>query len=303
MLEEILKKGDNSVEEMIELAPHLFLIPGENRGRFPYAHSLYIDGEIQALIDTGAGKGLKRFSPENIDVVLFSHFHPDHVKEIDRFTGVFFWSHPASVPPLLSIEDFSLYTGLTNFREDWEDRYPLEVSILPGIHHQFRDGDVLDFGGIRLLVVHLPGHSPGHTAFFHEREGILFSGDIDLTRFGPWYGYPSSDIRAFIQSIAKVKSLNPRHLVSSHRGLIREDIGEELDSFREVISTREERILDFLSHPCTLKELQDRVMIYGELSFQMDLLYYFEGVFIEKHLESLFYRGLVRREGPYYVKA
>ncbi len=289
------------MEDPIELAPHLFFIPGENRGRFPYAHSLFIDGEVRALIDTGAGEGLTKLSQKTIDVVILSHFHPDHVKEMQQFSEAEFWTHPASAPPLLSMEDFLLYTGLENLGEDWEAKYPLEVSFLPKIHYHYQDGEVLDFGGVCLTVLHLPGHSPGHTALYHEKEGLLFSGDIDLTGFGPWYGYPSSDIRTFLESIHRVKELAPRTLISSHKGMIKENIEEELEAYERVIFSREERILQLLATHSTLKRVQDEAIIYGELSREMELLYYFEGIFLEKHLEYLFYRGKVRREGDLYV--
>ncbi|HHC07268.1 MAG TPA: MBL fold metallo-hydrolase [Actinobacteria bacterium] len=39
------------------------------------------------------------------------------------------------------------------------------------------DGQVLDLAGLRLEVVHTPGHTPGHCCFHLPDEGILLSGD------------------------------------------------------------------------------------------------------------------------------
>ena len=40
------------------------------------------------------------------------------------------------------------------------------------------DGDILDLGDRRLVVIHTPGHSPGGIALWEAATGILFSGDI-----------------------------------------------------------------------------------------------------------------------------
>lgn len=44
------------------------------------------------------------------------------------------------------------------------------------IDEPFADGDVLDVAG-GLLVVHAPGHTPGHVSFLHLSSGVLITGD------------------------------------------------------------------------------------------------------------------------------
>jgi len=39
-----------------------------------------------------------------------------------------------------------------------------------------KDGDLIDLGDIRLEVVHCPGHTPGHVAYYWRRQGVLFTG-------------------------------------------------------------------------------------------------------------------------------
>ena len=39
------------------------------------------------------------------------------------------------------------------------------------------DGDTIDFGDRRFVVVHTPGHTDGSVCLFEERSGTLFSGD------------------------------------------------------------------------------------------------------------------------------
>jgi glyoxylase-like metal-dependent hydrolase (beta-lactamase superfamily II) len=44
--------------------------------------------------------------------------------------------------------------------------------------HLFQDGAKIHFGKNSLRVIHVPGHSPGGTAFCSESDQILFAGDI-----------------------------------------------------------------------------------------------------------------------------
>jgi glyoxylase-like metal-dependent hydrolase (beta-lactamase superfamily II) len=41
----------------------------------------------------------------------------------------------------------------------------------------FPDQSVLEFAGLRLRALHVPGHSPGSCAFHHAESGTLFGGD------------------------------------------------------------------------------------------------------------------------------
>src|SRR5262249_58832770 len=40
------------------------------------------------------------------------------------------------------------------------------------------DGDLVSAGGASLTVLHTPGHSPDHLAFWHEPSRTLFTGDL-----------------------------------------------------------------------------------------------------------------------------
>ena len=73
----------------VEIIPGLSLVPAENKGRFPFAHSFLVEGATSALIDTGCGMSaideLKR--ERKIDCVIASHSHPDHTALNWRFDG------------------------------------------------------------------------------------------------------------------------------------------------------------------------------------------------------------------------
>ena len=43
--------------------------------------------------------------------------------------------------------------------------------------HILEDGDMIEQAGIKLRVLHTPGHTPGGISLYSEREGIVFVGD------------------------------------------------------------------------------------------------------------------------------
>ena len=60
------------------------------------------------------------------------------------------------------------------------------------VDHTVDDGDILDVGGLKLEVVHLPGHCPGHIGIWNPNTRTLYPGDIMHypTPLGP---YPIGD--------------------------------------------------------------------------------------------------------------
>ena len=45
-------------------------------------------------------------------------------------------------------------------------------------HHLLTDGETIQAGGLRIEVLHVPGHTPGHVAFHLPDEQMLFCGDV-----------------------------------------------------------------------------------------------------------------------------
>src|SRR5262249_37019597 len=122
-----------------------------------------------------------------------------------------------------------------------------------------RDGDVLDLGGgVRVTVIHAPGHTPGHCVMHVEPDDGLYLGDVDLSSFGPYYGDAMASLEAFERTIARVREMRARWYHTFHRvGLIegREAFLERLDRFAAAIERREQGLLEFLREPRTIEDV------------------------------------------------
>jgi glyoxylase-like metal-dependent hydrolase (beta-lactamase superfamily II) len=291
---------------ILQIAPHIFLIEGEKKGRFPFSHSVLIRDQVTALIDTGCGAERLRQIKREYDpgLVINSHTHPDHS------AGNWLFERTPLLVPQEGFDSSGQITKLSHrltqpgrLAAQWRE-YVGElmgfVGVLPT--GAYENGHCFSFGDVQLKAIHTPGHSIDHYCFFEPRDRILFSFDIDLDPFGPWYGTRESEIAAFEESIRRVRSLEARILVSSHLGIVSEGIDERLEAYLGVISQREERILDFLSQGRTVKEIVEQALIYGGFPYAPDLLRYWEGQMVLKHLERLVHKGLIRQQGDTYTR-
>ena len=273
--------------DTLEITEYISLIKGKNNGRFPFSHSILIEDEVTALIDTGCGiETLRKL--KSIGTIVNSHSHPDHTAGNWIFSGF-----PLIVPE----EDYDINSNVRKLSrryagEELAGVWRAFVSQIMEFKDatptgKFHDESVLDFGETKLVAIHTPGHTLGHYCFFEKKEKILFTFDIDFTGFGPWYGHIESDINLFKMSIEKVRNLNPEVVVSSHRGIIREGIEDEFDRFAQIFQKRDERILNFLKVEKTFEEIVDEALIYRDFSFHPQLLRYWEGMMVQKHVKGL----------------
>lgn len=282
-------------EIFVELLPNFFFVSGEQDGRFPYSHGLMLDNGLRVLVDTGFGESRRTaiMATGEVDVIINTHFHLDHAYGNKFFPKAQIWAHALDAPALRSTENFLAYTGFHEF-QNYAD-----VLHFPGgppereVDRELVDGDVLKFGDIRLQVIHTPGHTPGHIALYELQAGILFSGDIDLSPFGPWYGNIRSDLETFAGSIKRLIELNPKILVTSHAGIVRDNIMERLTDYADILDHRDGLILENLRVPKSMSELVDLKLIFRRYPEPQRLYRFFEEVMLEKHLQRLMRQGRV----------
>jgi glyoxylase-like metal-dependent hydrolase (beta-lactamase superfamily II) len=157
---------------------------------------LWRDADGVTLVDTGAvdsGADIAAaldelgLEPPDIDRVVLTHFHDDHVgaaAEVRQWGDIEIVAHAADAPIIRG----EVVGPMPNFAEDELALHEHVVAGLPPappveVDVEVTDGDVLDFGG-GAHVVAAPGHTDGSIALHLPRHGVLFTGDAVAEHLG-----------------------------------------------------------------------------------------------------------------------
>ncbi len=290
---------------MAKITDHIYFVEAPNKARFPYCHCLLIEDERRVLMDTACGdENILELSKTPVDIIVNTHFHEDHILGNYRFPDAEVWMHSLDAPGARTLPSFLEYYGFSDFSGDAIGQdFITGIDLHPTpVHREFKDGEILDFGHTHLQVIHTPGHTPGHCAFYEEKSGLLFAADIDLSSFGPWYSHRCSDIDDFITSIRRCAEINPSVVVSCHKGIITDDLPRRFKKYEEVILKKEEEIIKALAVPSTVEELAVQQIIYGAQNTLNDLLMWWEKMGLAQHLKRLVkQKRAAENEGRYYL--
>ncbi|MGI5835908.1 MAG: MBL fold metallo-hydrolase [Chloroflexota bacterium] len=158
-----------------------------------------LKGDSVALVDTGVAKAPQQYltsalaqlgmSLSDVDLILNTHAHLDHaggnlaVKaastgSIHLHSGDQFMAESTDA----QVEFMNKPLRALGFSESilrQRKEYIIECAgQAAGVDRLLSDGDVLELGaGIKLSVLHCPGHTPGSACYYWESEGVLFTGD------------------------------------------------------------------------------------------------------------------------------
>ena len=123
--------------------------------------------------------------------LLNTHGHIDHVlgnQFVKNTYGVDLYMHKIGEAVLQSVKSYASNYGFANYEEASVDQY-------------IDEGNQIKFGNSVLDIVFVPGHSPGHLAFYNLNQKICFGGDVLFKGSIGRTDLPGGDFNILIESI------------------------------------------------------------------------------------------------------
>jgi glyoxylase-like metal-dependent hydrolase (beta-lactamase superfamily II) len=281
-------------------------IPGPNRGKYPYCHSIYVEG-ARILIDPAADRErLKRLrAEEGVDAVWLSHWHEDHFMHLDLFDDLPLAIHAADAPMLADMETFLDAYGLEapEIRDRWRTELKATFHFRPRrADRLLAANEIIDLGDVRVEVLHTPGHTPGHLAFRFVEPEVLFMGDYDLTAFGPWYGDRDASIAQTVAAVRRLQGIPARIRLTGHETGVFENASPDVwDAYLAVIDHRRQALLDLLAVPRRMADIVNAWIVYRKPREPLAFYAHAEKALMGKHLEELLASGqAVVQAGGYF---
>ncbi|TDF94047.1 MBL fold metallo-hydrolase [Paenibacillus piri] len=167
------------------------------------------------LVDAGvswmAGGLLRQIKAMNLPLerIVLTHGHSDHTGSIRKLREHF------EVPVYVHEAEIACMEG----RQPYPGRRKAQASVEAGLVQPLAMEQPV--GG--LVPYWTPGHSPGHTAFYHERDGVLLAGDLFTTKRGRLHqpmAMFTADMAQAVESGAIVEQLKPELLSICHGGVV-----------------------------------------------------------------------------------
>jgi glyoxylase-like metal-dependent hydrolase (beta-lactamase superfamily II) len=237
----------------VEGCPDTYLVDNEMFGMEEALASYVLDAERPALLDAGTETSADRIldamtevgvDTDDVAYVFVSHVHLDHAAGADRLldacpnaTAVV---HERGLPYLTDPEKLDRLLASVSAAIGFEDPYGSPDPLPRERCAAVSGGETFDLGDRVLEITDAPGHAPHHYVALDPDSRMLFSADAvgafhpEEKRVAPSTPPPSFDLEANLETIDRLRELDPSRLLFTHFGP-GEDAMAELDAYERVL--------------------------------------------------------------------
>jgi hydroxyacylglutathione hydrolase len=201
---------------MMKLEKGLFAYLWQN----PYennCNTYVIKGEITILIDPGHSRHIPNLfqqmkadglSPEGIDLIIVTHFHPDHFEGLEVFKD-----RPVKIAVNQEEERY--------LRENEKLLFAMMGQSIPEFRVDFylKEGD-LYCGEETFHVYQTPGHSPGSLSIYWPERKVLFTGDLVFLGGIGRTDFQGGNSKLIKDSIERMSHLDTKLLLPGHGEMV-----------------------------------------------------------------------------------
>jgi len=175
-----------------------FLIQGSKTILIDPGHAHLFDYVRFGLLDLN-------LTPEQINLILITHAHPDHLEASLLFKK----------PTLLTMSRAEF-----EFAESWLQGFEQEEGV--GLEPDFflQDG-TLTVGDLDFQVITTPGHSPGSICLYWPEHKALFTGDLIFNQGIGRVDLPGGNGALLKASIQQIAGLDIELLLSGHGEVVK----------------------------------------------------------------------------------
>lgn len=164
-----------------------FVVSGDTKECVIVDPGCYAAEENKALVDYISNNNLK------VRMLLNTHCHIDHVLGnafVKQKYNTKLYIHPKEEFVLYAQKVLAPHYGFHQYQETNPDAY-------------LNEGDDVVFGNQKFSVLFVPGHAPGHIAFYNEKEKVVLGGDVLFKNSIGRTDLPGGDFNTLINSIHK----------------------------------------------------------------------------------------------------
>ena len=190
------------------LFAYLWQNPYENN-----CNTFLIRGEVTTLIDPGHSKHVPNLvqqmeedgiSPEEINLIILTHCHPDHFEGLDAFMD-----RPIKIAMNREEERY--------LRENGKRLFEMMGQPMPEYHIDFylKEGE-LHLGNELFHIYQTPGHSPGSLTIHWTERRVLFTGDLVFYGGIGRTDFLEGNSKLIKESIERMSRLDTEMLLPGH---------------------------------------------------------------------------------------
>jgi hydroxyacylglutathione hydrolase len=195
-----------------DLYAYLWQNPYENN-----CNTFLIQGEVTTLIDPGHSRHVPNLfqqmegdgiSPEEINLVILTHSHPDHFEGLEAFLN-----KPVKIAMNQEEERYLLESGKLLFEMMQQPMPEFRVDFY------LKEGE-LHLGPELFYIYQTPGHSPGSLTIHWPERKILFTGDLVFYGGIGRTDFLEGNSKLIKESIERMSHLDTELLLPGHGELV-----------------------------------------------------------------------------------